>query len=825
MAELGVDQSNLPFVQEVCQTFAVLEDGALAHNLQEQEIEQYYSSNVQRNQLVQNDIRVAKRLQDEEQRRAQDPLHQTTQQLEEQDSEYARRMQEEIQRRAEEALRREKEDEEIAKRIQEEEELLVRQQSSCQRTDSGGNTSSSASTLRPARPLLSDEEVHYDWTSHGTAYAPSPSTSDYEDHCERRQHGFEDFSDHAEQRHQRIREPPCRTHLRQDRKSSVAKGSHLGQDSRSSVSQNNQWLQNTRGSESQSINQGQDHRSSARQSSHLGQDRRSSVSQSSRNGHYQGGWGDVVRLIKNDLNEQGYLSCSSDDELFEPVYRLERILSKRQQTPDLYGEQGRRLSRHSSVSESSSRTWQGECIGRTQSFRGTHYSDSRSVRSENRGVRRYNSSCSDSRPGSGQRHVHFQEDALHHNSYSDSQRAFEGSHGQARVSHSVCYNVNPYPVRGEYPMHPIPGNGIQYQAQPQGFQQSAQVRNIYHGDVQVARRTSSSRRNSQELQQANGVRHFESPHMQESRVIWEEEERERQRHRVPGEFRRRAHSLREAQMREGREIRHYNSNRSERRVWEDNEVETSGTEEEERERERRRARRLPQRSLSLSYRGRSPRAGPVQRENGAFLDLGELEQVLLDEELAHKLQEEEKILRNRPYPEGDFKVAQVAQDEEIARYMQKQEIMAKRQSQEMEGSGMGREHGEMNSVYDDRAVYDTQVQRVPRERLDSEGLLSPTEQCSPENQPPSPIATAVEQHQFRNIAEELDPTFHRKDSVAGPCVSELCRIPPTPQDRSCDQTHEPPFVAPTKRQNDKPIQVKSKEKKENCKPKENCKQQ
>ncbi|XP_072553265.1 coiled-coil domain-containing protein 187 isoform X3 [Salminus brasiliensis] len=358
MAELEVDQSNLPKVQEVCQCFAVLEDGAFAHNLQEQEIEQYYSSNVQRNQLVQNDIRVAKRLQDEEQQRSYVLQRQATQQLEEQDSEYARRIQEEIQRRAEETRRREEEDEEIAKRIQEEEELLVRPRTDCQRTD---------------------------------------------------------------------REP-------------------------------------------------------------------------------------------------------------------------------------------------------------------------------------------------------------------------------------------------------------------------------------------------------------------------------------------------------------------------------------------------------------------VLRRNGASLDLGELEQVLLDEELARRLQaEEEKMLRGapqsaptfqRPYPEGDFRVAQVAQDEEIARFMQKQEIKAKRRSQELEGYGTGREYREMT---DDGAVYDRQVQR---ERLDSEGLLSPTEECSPEHQPPSPIAMAAQQHQYRNIAEELDPTFHRKENMlAGQNVSGPCQIQGTPHTGSCDHVEEPAFVQPTKRQNDKPIRVKSKEKKENTKPKESCKQQ
>ncbi|XP_064156533.1 coiled-coil domain-containing protein 50-like isoform X2 [Anguilla rostrata] len=121
MTELEIDQSHLPRVQKVCQCFAVLEDGVLAHSLQEQEIEQHYSSNVQKSQRVQTDLRVAKRLQDEEEREA--PLSQATRRLEEQDFEYALMIQDEIQRCAEEARRREREDEEVAKRIQEEEEM------------------------------------------------------------------------------------------------------------------------------------------------------------------------------------------------------------------------------------------------------------------------------------------------------------------------------------------------------------------------------------------------------------------------------------------------------------------------------------------------------------------------------------------------------------------------------------------------------------------------------------------------------------------------------------------------------------------------------
>ncbi|XP_042569312.1 coiled-coil domain-containing protein 50-like isoform X4 [Cyprinus carpio] len=162
MTELEVDQSNLPRVQEVCQCFAVLEDGALAYNLQEQEIEQYYSSNVQRSQLVQRDIRVAKRLQDEEEHKAQMLQHQATRQLEERDSEYACMIQEEIQRRADEARGREVKDEEIAKRIQEEEELYLRHRRSYQNKDGRGpalRSEMAALDLGELEQVLLDEEL------------------------------------------------------------------------------------------------------------------------------------------------------------------------------------------------------------------------------------------------------------------------------------------------------------------------------------------------------------------------------------------------------------------------------------------------------------------------------------------------------------------------------------------------------------------------------------------------------------------------------------------------------------------------------------------
>ncbi|KAG7318826.1 hypothetical protein KOW79_017300 [Hemibagrus wyckioides] len=126
MTQIGIDKSHLPHVYDVCQCFSVLEDGALAHSLQEQEIERFYSSNMQKNQAAQNDVRLARRLQDEEEEKVQ--LTQQLQQLEEQDCEYARMIQEELRRSDEEAQRREEEDKEMAKRLQEEEESKSRQE-------------------------------------------------------------------------------------------------------------------------------------------------------------------------------------------------------------------------------------------------------------------------------------------------------------------------------------------------------------------------------------------------------------------------------------------------------------------------------------------------------------------------------------------------------------------------------------------------------------------------------------------------------------------------------------------------------------------------
>ncbi|XP_061909312.1 coiled-coil domain-containing protein 187 isoform X6 [Entelurus aequoreus] len=207
------------------------------------------------------------------------------------------------------------------------------------------------------------------------------------------------------------------------------------------------------------------------------------------------------------------------------------------------------------------------------------------------------------------------------------------------------------------------------------------------------------------------------------------------------------------------------------------------------------------------------------------LDMGELRQVLQDEEVARKMQEEESklFLRTsqstpcRCHPQGDFRVAQVAQDEEIAHYMQKQEVKSHRRSRDLEGPASWREHRAMMSLHDRRSARERQVQR---ERLDSEGFPSPTEDCPPENQPPSPVSTLPQPQQQRNIAEELDPTFQTRRQGAdilqmGQSVGPISQSLPAPHAGLQDFPQEPNFIPPTKRPTDKQGRTKPKEKKEN----------
>ncbi|XP_078060437.1 coiled-coil domain-containing protein 50 isoform X2 [Mustelus asterias] len=126
MAEFSIDHSNLPAVNAVCREFAVREDHSLAHNLQEQEIEHHLASNVQRNRLVQNDLQMAKKLQEEENKKAQVRLQKQQREMEHRDNQMAQVIQDELTLENEKRRRQEEKDEAIARKLQEKEEKLRR---------------------------------------------------------------------------------------------------------------------------------------------------------------------------------------------------------------------------------------------------------------------------------------------------------------------------------------------------------------------------------------------------------------------------------------------------------------------------------------------------------------------------------------------------------------------------------------------------------------------------------------------------------------------------------------------------------------------------
>ncbi|XP_050950760.1 coiled-coil domain-containing protein 50 isoform X2 [Labeo rohita] len=121
MADFSIDQNNLPGVKEVCRDFAVLEDHCLAHNLQEQEIESHLASNVHKSRLVQQDLQVAKRLQEEEDLRAKAESQRQHRRMERIDNEMAQEIQEQLVRQAEQQRQQEEKDEAIARKLQERE--------------------------------------------------------------------------------------------------------------------------------------------------------------------------------------------------------------------------------------------------------------------------------------------------------------------------------------------------------------------------------------------------------------------------------------------------------------------------------------------------------------------------------------------------------------------------------------------------------------------------------------------------------------------------------------------------------------------------------
>ncbi|XP_030589727.1 coiled-coil domain-containing protein 187 isoform X2 [Archocentrus centrarchus] len=809
MAELEIDQSNLPRVHEVCQCFAVLEDGALAHNLQEQEIEQYYTTNVQKNQLVQNDIRIAKKLQDEEEeQQAQQSalIRQASRQLEEQDFEYARVIQEELQRCAEEARRRELDDEEIAKRLQEEEEQRIRRRSRGSGSYSEGSTSDPAllSLQQHTNSSLRHGEEQYPITT--TRWQSSTSHSEITGAQTDSPRGLaaqKNTTSWSNQGH--------RNSIRQIRSELREPLSENSDDSDTVFSEQlSVWSQRL----NERLNTAPPRQ---RASLHQPQERnyRSVYSRRTISDEFRG-WEEEREEWDEDFYENGDLNerrPKNHDK--ERNYRDEYEVWHRSRGQDtdsqLFEVRERRHSRSESVRLRDGSRRSNRDLARTWSYK-----------------------------DNPDKHVRFQDD----NRRSSRQQS-ESNQVWEMLGHIL--RERGVPVR-------LGGNGAPLQIRPQSrdsqvlhgsevscgdsqphqrvFQRAATTRHSFHGDIRERRRL-SYRENSGRDHREDRDRHRDNGEIYEiSRRDSDLAKRERQ-----GSRRWTEHKYTNNDKRGERNVNNYRvrKTRSERSHLRRTREESLSSEEEQ-DVERRvnlPRRRTPERSQSLSTSSRaSTRDRSRRMAAGASLQpelsetnlsLGELQQVLEDEELALKLQEEEEKLFRRPsqhssYSERDFRVAQVAQDEEIARFIQKQEIKSKPRSRELEGPESWREHRAMINHHDRRAARERQVQR---ERLDSEGLPSPTEDCSPENLPPSPTTTTPPAQQIRNIAEELDPTFQarRQGTISlqvgqiGPASQPL----PLPHSGLNESLEEPTFIPPTKRQTDKSGRSKSKEKKENCK--------
>ncbi|XP_056130222.1 coiled-coil domain-containing protein 187 isoform X2 [Lampris incognitus] len=454
------------------------------------------------------------------------------------------------------------------------------------------------------------------------------------------------------------------------------------------------------------------------------------------------------------------------------------------------------------------------------------------------------------------KHVHFQDDGWRYEGLrSDSSQVWEML-GQVLRERGVAVRhathgapLQTRPQRRGSQMQPESESSCDgSQLHPRAFQRFAATRHSYHGDVRERRRL-SHRENREKsfgedlpeerlseslvIEEAHGAEVDEEPSRDSD--LANRRERRRSRRWSRGVF---GHKDEERQE-DGRSHQDGRVMRSASERWRcHKEIEERPSSEECKV--RRHHLRAPQSSQSLSSSGGGGEASAGSRHTPAgrtcqpqsrraCLDLGDLHQVLEDEELARRLQEEEdQLLRRSPQPcsssrrsnpEGDFRVAQVAQDEEIARFMQKQEIKSKRRSRELEGPASWREHREMMEHH--RAGRHTTERRVQRERLDSEGLPSPIEDYSAENQPPSPVSTLPQTQQIRNVAEELDPTFkvkrQDKESLREGLTGPACQSLPVGQSGLRDLLEEPAFIPPTKRQSDKSGRSKPKEKKENCK--------
>nr|XP_033814580.1 coiled-coil domain-containing protein 50 isoform X2 [Geotrypetes seraphini] len=164
MADTSIDQTKLPGVKEVCRDFAVLEDHTLAYNLQEQEIEHHLASNIQRTRLVQHDLLVAKKLQEEEDLKSRARIQKHYKDLEHQDSEIAQEIQEKLVIEAEKRLRQEEKDEDIARKLQDK-EIKERKRQTKQHTERLGHELFEDGYYQETRDHSRDKHKEYEHDS------------------------------------------------------------------------------------------------------------------------------------------------------------------------------------------------------------------------------------------------------------------------------------------------------------------------------------------------------------------------------------------------------------------------------------------------------------------------------------------------------------------------------------------------------------------------------------------------------------------------------------------------------------------------------------
>ncbi|XP_029103910.1 uncharacterized protein ccdc50b isoform X2 [Scleropages formosus] len=759
MAELEVDQSHLPQVQEV---------------------EQYYSANVQKNQLVQNDIRIARQLQDEEEQQARQSR--ASRRLEEQDSEYARMIQEEIERNAEETRRREQEDEEMAKRLQEEEEMDIRQQ----RLASAYHSSTEPFALPEECPSVPAQ--------------PCPPL------------------------------PDC-PGLRED-ESTEQRGDERGIP---------------RGSPGYCESSGPYTRASRGSLPGDGQSRRRGL-----------------RLDGNHHRSEGSEGTADDEAVpsYTQGYRLEKIASDGHCHTQHHEDRSLRISRTSAERDAEVRDREdGVKLQRRRSVReeGCPHSTRQRDYGEG-GADRHHSHRSRRREcvrswtyrerGTKEKRVHFKDEGRRYNSFRGDDRGASSAsdddyfRDRREASRQSC--------RGDLRWARGDGNRFEERnarRRSQFLKRDEPTRCSYGGEFRD-RRSKSESECCRERTQSSRNRGYGESHndftVQEGRVYqqgyssseYSGDDCHPHRHGEGREVEGRGHRRSSRRStREGGARRESRGERGVRRAesmrWP---LQPSSSEEEGGQRgDGRRPDRVQRSSSSFSGGRVAPRArhrgaGGGPPPPGASLELGALRQVLLDEELARRLQEEEeRLLAESPQshpnleknePEGDFRVAQVAQDEEIAHYIQHQERRSQRWSRDLEEEGPWRERRVRGDPCERRTGAERKVSQALRGRLDSEGLNSPGEDCSPEHQPSSPVSTVPPTQPMKNIAEELDPTFKAKrrgSNPSGQTTSGNCQSNSTPLAGVYDYVQEPTFVPPTKRQSSKSARPKAKDKKESCK--------